>query len=106
MMAANDAAVSQLVGLVQAADDLESNRFVMGDHHLSVAVFGASAKAVADAMAKVRPDLTNGGAVVARRSHYNFKGRFRDTFKWPRSAVGYPLTSFPNENVSEIPTLK
>jgi hypothetical protein len=33
-----------------------------------------------------------GGAVVARRSHYTFTGSFRDTFQWPRSAVGYPLT--------------
>lgn len=33
-----------------------------------------------------------GGAVVARRSHYTFTGRFADTFRWPSSAVGYPLT--------------
>lgn len=33
-----------------------------------------------------------GGAVVAHRSHYTFKGHFSDVFKWPASAVGYPLT--------------
>jgi hypothetical protein len=33
-----------------------------------------------------------GGQVVAHRSHYNFKGHFSDVFKWPSSAVGYPLT--------------
>ncbi len=32
------------------------------------------------------------GQVVARRSHYTFKGHFSDVFKWPSSAVGYPLT--------------
>ena len=33
-----------------------------------------------------------GGAVVAHRSHYTFTGHFKDTLKWPASAVGYPLT--------------
>ena len=32
------------------------------------------------------------GQVVARRSHYNFTGHFSDTFQWPASAVGYPLS--------------
>ncbi len=33
-----------------------------------------------------------GGQVVAHRSHYTFVGHFSDVFKWPSSAVGYPLT--------------
>ncbi len=33
-----------------------------------------------------------GSQVVAHRSHYTFKGHFSDVFKWPSSAVGYPLT--------------
>lgn len=32
------------------------------------------------------------GQVVARRSHYRFRGHFSDVFRWPSSAVGYPLT--------------
>ena len=32
------------------------------------------------------------GQVVAHRSYYVFTGRFSDTFRWPPSAVGYPLT--------------
>jgi hypothetical protein len=32
------------------------------------------------------------GQVVARRSHYTFTGHFSDVFKWPATAVGYPLT--------------
>jgi hypothetical protein len=32
------------------------------------------------------------GQVVAHRSHYTFIGRFSDVFRWPSSAVGYPLT--------------
>ncbi len=33
-----------------------------------------------------------GEQVVAHRSHYSFTGHFADVFKWPASAVGYPLT--------------
>jgi hypothetical protein len=33
-----------------------------------------------------------GGQVVAHRSHYKFTGHFHDIFKWPSSAVGFPLT--------------
>ncbi len=33
-----------------------------------------------------------GGQVVAHRSHYRFTGHFHDVFKWPSSAVGFPLT--------------
>ncbi len=42
--------------------------------------------------AEVRYEYLFGGQVVARRSHYQFTGGFRDTFKWPATAVGYPLT--------------
>ncbi|HEX5308855.1 MAG TPA: hypothetical protein VFW38_07220 [Solirubrobacteraceae bacterium] len=44
------------------------------------------------AQAEVRYEYMFGGAVVAHRSHYKFSGRFHDTFNWPASAVGYPLT--------------
>ncbi len=33
-----------------------------------------------------------GGHVVAKRSHYSFTGSFSDTFRFPATAVGYPLT--------------
>jgi hypothetical protein len=32
------------------------------------------------------------GQVVAHRAHYTFIGHFSDVFRWPSSAVGYPLT--------------
>jgi hypothetical protein len=44
------------------------------------------------ARASVRYEYLFGGQVVAHRSHYTFAGRFSDIFKWPSSAVGYPLT--------------
>jgi hypothetical protein len=42
--------------------------------------------------AEVRYQYLFAGQVVARRSHYTFTGAFHDTFHWPSSAVGYPLT--------------
>lgn len=42
--------------------------------------------------ASVSYEYLFGGQVVARRSHYTFDGHFSDVFKWPATAVGYPLT--------------
>ncbi|NVD39743.1 VirB4 family type IV secretion/conjugal transfer ATPase [Ensifer sp. HO-A22] len=66
MVSAGDRAGSQLHELVDALDDLESNRFTLGEHHLTLAVFAPSVKELNDNLAKSRAHLTNGGAVVAR----------------------------------------
>jgi hypothetical protein len=44
------------------------------------------------ARASVSYEYLFSGQVVARRSHYTFSGSFHDTFVWPSTAVGYPLT--------------
>jgi len=44
------------------------------------------------AAASVSYEYLFAGQVVAHRSHYTFIGHFADLFKWPASAVGYPLT--------------
>jgi hypothetical protein len=44
------------------------------------------------AKAEVAYEYLFGGQVVAHRSHYRFTGHFGDLFRWPASAVGYPLT--------------
>lgn len=66
MVSAGDKAGSQLEELDDALDDLESNRFVLGDHHLTLTVFADSVRELTDNLAKSRTHLTNGGAVVAR----------------------------------------
>lgn len=66
MVSAGDKAGSQLEELDDALDELESNRFVLGDHHLTLTVFADSVRALTDNLAKSRTHLTNGGAVVAR----------------------------------------
>lgn len=66
MVSAGDKAGSQLEELDDALDDLESNRFVLGNHHLTLTVFAGTVRELTDNLAKSRTHLTNGGAVVAR----------------------------------------
>jgi hypothetical protein len=44
------------------------------------------------AHARVRYEYLFADQVVAHRSNYGFTGGFHDIFRWPRSALGYPLT--------------
>ncbi|EJC84133.1 type IV secretion/conjugal transfer ATPase, VirB4 family [Rhizobium leguminosarum bv. trifolii WSM2297] len=66
MVGAGDKAASQIEELDEAMDELESNRFVLGEHHLALSVFASSVRELTDHMAKARAYLTSGGAVVAR----------------------------------------
>lgn len=66
LLSSNDPAASQIGDLDQALDDLESNRFVMGDHHLSVLVSAESPRELLDHMSQARRVLADAGAVVAR----------------------------------------
>lgn len=66
MVSARDPAASQTAALSQAADDLASNRFAMGEHHASVLVYADSPAALADRMARMRALLAESGLVAAR----------------------------------------
>lgn len=66
MVSASDRALSQVEELDAALDDLESNRFVLGEHHLSLLVFAPDTRSLKDRLARARAALTAGGAVVAR----------------------------------------
>lgn len=66
LVSSGDKAASQIDELDDAMDDLESNRFVIGEHHLTLSVFASTLKELTDNLAKARASLTNGGAVVAR----------------------------------------
>jgi type IV secretion system protein VirB4 len=66
LVSSGDKAASQIDELDDAMDDLESNRFVLGEHHLTLSVFASTLKDLTDNLAKARASLTNGGAVVAR----------------------------------------
>lgn len=66
MVVANDRAASQCKDLSDAADQLESNEFVLGSHHLSLMVFARDMKTLPLVVARARSDLADSGAVVAR----------------------------------------
>jgi type IV secretion system protein VirB4 len=66
MVSAQDKAASQRETLSEASDQLQSNAFVMGDHHLSLMVLADGLPELADAAAEARRDLADGGAVVVR----------------------------------------
>ena len=64
MIGAQDKATSQISGLDEAADALASNEFVMGTHHLSLAVYGDTLAEVEDRAGRARGRLADSGAVV------------------------------------------
>ena len=66
MLNAADKAYSQVEELSVALDDLESNRWVLGEHHLSVAVFAETIPALNDNLAAARSAAAAGGAVIVR----------------------------------------
>ncbi len=83
-------------GVVRAASqDVTATMRASGHHpHVNAAwpVSFTVARGGKPVKAEVRYQYLFAGQVVARRSHYRFKGAFHDIFKWPSSAVGYPLT--------------
>lgn len=64
MIGAQDKATSQISGLDEAADALASNEFVIGAHHLSLAVYGDTLVQVADRAGRARGRLADSGAVI------------------------------------------
>lgn len=110
---AGDFALSQAAALSQALDQLTSNEFVMGEHHLSLQVMtepteGAAERALArleEDVAHARSLLANSGMTVAREDlalEAAFWAQFPGCFSWrPRKAVitsrnFAALAPFPN----------
>jgi type IV secretion system protein VirB4 len=66
MINAGDLAESQIGEINDALDDLMSNNFVYGAHHLSLQIKSESVKTLSDALADARNRLGDVGMVVAR----------------------------------------
>lgn len=61
-----DDAVSQINALDDALDDVTSNRYGFGSHHLNMIVYGSSIKNVNDNIGQAQTALADSGMVVSR----------------------------------------
>lgn len=68
MFAADDPAISQAASLSEAADQIGSADWVLGDYSLCVLAFADSPRSLADVATLVWGDLANSGATVAREN--------------------------------------
>lgn len=85
MVSAADKAASQIVGLEEASDALASNEFIMGAHHLSLAIHADTLDKVRDYAAQGRSRLTDSGAVMAEESlglEAAFWAQLPGNFQW------------------------
>jgi type IV secretion system protein VirB4 len=66
MVSSDDAGVSQAEELLDGVDDLMANRFVMGEHHLSIAVMDEDPRRLLDRLSIARAAAADTGMVMAR----------------------------------------
>jgi type IV secretion system protein VirB4 len=66
MVSSDDAGVSQAMELLDGVDDLMANRFVMGEHHLSIAVIDDDPRRLLDRLSIARAAAADTGMVMAR----------------------------------------
>lgn len=90
-----DDAEEQIEDLNQALNDLQSNKFTMGEHHLVLLVKADDVKALSNNIAEARAALGDSGCVVAREDlalEAAFWSQLPGNFKYrPRPA---PITSY------------
>jgi type IV secretion system protein VirB4 len=68
MVSSGDKAVTQIADLKRAEDELAGNAFVMGSHHLSLAVYAQGRKELADRGARARARLTEAASTCSSHS--------------------------------------
>lgn len=66
MTSSDDAGVSQAMELLDGQDELMANRFVMGEHHLSIAVIDDDPRRLLDRLSIARSAAADTGMVMAR----------------------------------------
>ena len=68
LASSDDITLSQADELVASMDELNSNRFVMGDHHLSLMITDSDTKRLIERVSRARAALADTGMVAARES--------------------------------------
>ena len=90
-----DDAIQQIEDLDEALNDLQGNKFTMGEHHLTLLVKGADGRELSNNIAEARAALGDSGCVVAREDlalEAAFWSQLPGNFKWrPRPS---PINSY------------
>jgi hypothetical protein len=90
-----DDALEQIDDLNEALNDLQSNKFTMGEHHMSLLIKADDVKALANNVAEARAALGDSGCVVAREDlalEAAFWSQLPGNFKY--RARPAPITSY------------
>ena len=66
MVSSGDKAVSQIIEMDHAMDQLASGNFVLGEYHFSIAVYAASQELLSQQIATTRAELSNAGFVSVK----------------------------------------
>ncbi|MGA7439310.1 MAG: VirB4 family type IV secretion/conjugal transfer ATPase [Luteibacter sp.] len=66
MVSSGDKAVSQIVEMDHAMDQLASGNFVLGEYHFTIAIYAASQDALSQQIAATRAELSNAGFVTVK----------------------------------------
>jgi type IV secretion system protein VirB4 len=66
MISSGDKAVSQIIEMDHAMDQLASGNFVLGEYHFTIAIYGASQEALSQQIAATRAELSNAGFVSVK----------------------------------------
>lgn len=66
MVSSGDKAVSQIVEMDQAMDQVASGNFVLGEYHFIIAIYAPSQEALSQQIATTRAELSNAGFVTAK----------------------------------------
>ena len=94
---AEDAALSQRDALLQAKDDIASNSYVNGVHHLSLALYGDTLDAARESAAQARAALTNAGAVFVEEgigTEAAYWSQLPGNFEWRTRPGGISSRNF------------
>ena len=95
MISAGDLGLSQIEQIDQAQDDLTSNRFSLGHHHLTVSTTGQSAAEVAKNLALCQTVLMEGPTITSAKERLGLEAAFWAQIPGNTSYVtrGTPVTS-------------
>ena len=66
MISSGDKAVSQIIEMDQAMDQLASGNFVLGEYHFTMAVYSTAQEALSQQIAATRAELSNAGFVSVK----------------------------------------